>query len=129
MKKTVMLKKNYEFKKVLSRGRFFKGKIIEIVILNNPKEINFLGIAISKKNGKAFQRNRIKRLIRESYRNIENNIVIGKDIVILVKRTVSLSSQIKYKDIFLDMIDIFDRAKIIKKEEEKKNEENMYIFN
>ena len=46
MKKTEMLKKNYEFKTVLSKGKFFKGKEIEIFILKNNKKRNFLGIAI-----------------------------------------------------------------------------------
>ena len=34
MKKTEMLKKNYEFKTVLSKGKFFIGKEIEIFLLN-----------------------------------------------------------------------------------------------
>ena len=35
MKKTEMLKKNYEFKTVLSKGKFFIGKEIEIFLLKN----------------------------------------------------------------------------------------------
>ena len=35
MKKTEMLKKNYEFKNVLSKGKFFKEKKIEIFLLKN----------------------------------------------------------------------------------------------
>ena len=31
MKQTEMLKKNYEFKKVLSKGRFYLGKQLQIV--------------------------------------------------------------------------------------------------
>ena len=46
MKKTEMLKKNYEFKNVLSKGKFYRGKEIEIFILKNNKKRNFLGIAI-----------------------------------------------------------------------------------
>ena len=55
MKKTEMLKKNYEFKTVLSKGKFYKGIEIEIFILKNNKKRNFLGIAIGTKNGKAYQ--------------------------------------------------------------------------
>ena len=71
MKKTEMLKKNYEFKNVLTKGKFYIGKEIEIFILKNNKKRNFLGIAIGAKNGKAFQRNKAKRLIREAYKNLE----------------------------------------------------------
>lgn len=49
MKKTEMLKKNYEFKTVLSKGKFYKGIEIEIFILKNNKKRNFLGIAIGTK--------------------------------------------------------------------------------
>ena len=33
-----MLKKNYEFKAVLTKGKFFKEKEIEIVVLKNNKK-------------------------------------------------------------------------------------------
>ena len=77
MKKTEMLKKNYEFKTVLKKGKFFIEEEIEIFILKNNKKRNFLGIAIGTKNGKAFQRNRAKRIIRESYTKLENRLIEG----------------------------------------------------
>ena len=116
MKSTKMLKKNYEFKNVLSKGKFYIGKKIKIVILKNKKNINYLGIAISTKNGKAFQRNRIKRLIRETYKNLENNIILGRDIVVLMKKNIDIKN-VKYKDIFEDMENIFINAEMIRKEE------------
>ena len=42
MKKTKMLKKNYEFRKVLSKGKYYSGKNIEAYVLeNNKKDCNF----------------------------------------------------------------------------------------
>ena len=60
MKKTRMLKKNYEFKNVLFKGTYFSGKYIEAFIKKNGKKHNMLGIAISVKIGKAVKRNHIK---------------------------------------------------------------------
>ena len=40
MKKTEMLKKNYEFKAVLTKGKFFIEEQIEIFILKNNKKKN-----------------------------------------------------------------------------------------
>ena len=37
MKKTRMLKKNYEFKNVLTKGKYYGGKQIEIFVLKNNK--------------------------------------------------------------------------------------------
>ena len=116
MKKTEMLKKNYEFKKVLSRGKFFSKERIDIVILKNNKNLNFLGIAVSKKNGKAFQRNRAKRLIREAYKVLENKLISGNNIVILLRKNFNIKN-LTFKDVLYEMEELFKEAKIIKKED------------
>ena len=41
MKKTKMLKKNYEFKHVLSKGKYYSGKKIDAFIKDNNKNYNF----------------------------------------------------------------------------------------
>lgn len=81
-----MLKKNYEFKRVLNCGKYYGGKQIEAFVLKNNTQFNMLGIAVSKKIGKSVSRNRIKRLIRESYRLQEKELVKGNSIVILWKK-------------------------------------------
>ena len=83
MRKLNTLKKNYEFKNVLSKGKFYIGKQISIYILKNNLKTNVIGIAVSTKECGAVQRNRIKRLIRENYRLIKNNLKEGYDIVFL----------------------------------------------
>ena len=117
MKKTEMLKKNYEFKTVLSKGKFFEGKEIEIFILKNNKKRNFLGIAIGTKNGKAFQRNRAKRIIRECYTKLEDKLIEGNSIVILMNKNFYIDD-IKFPEVYDEMLKVFQKAKILKKEDE-----------
>ena len=117
MKKTTMLKKNYEFRTVLTRGKFFKEKQIEIFVNKNNKNKNFLRIAIGTKNGKAFQRNRAKRIIRECYTKLENQIIEGNSIVILMNKTFNIEN-ISFAEVLKEMQKIFEDAKILKKEEE-----------
>ena len=83
MRKIKTLKKNYEFKNVLTRGKFYIGKQVSVYVLKNNKKTNVIGIAVSTKKCGAVQRNRIKRLIRENYRLIKNNLKQGYDIVFL----------------------------------------------
>ena len=113
MKQTVMLKKNYEFKIVLTKGRFYLSKDLKIVVLKNKKDIKLLGIAVSTKNGKAFERNRIKRLIRESYKVLEDNIQNGYSIVILINKNIDINNM-KYIDILTQMEKTLKKAQLIK---------------
>ena len=117
MKKTEMLKKNYEFKNVLTKGKFYIGKEIEIFILKNNKKRNFLGIAIGTKNGKAFQRNRAKRIIRECYTKLEDKLIEGNSIVILMNKNFYIDD-IKFPEVYDEMLKVFQKAKILKKEDE-----------
>ncbi len=117
MKKTMMLKKNYEFKTVLTKGKCFKEKEIEVFILKNNKKRNFLGIAIGTKNGKAFQRNRAKRIIREAYTRLEDLVSEGNSIVILMNKNYPIDN-ITFSAVFEELDKIFKFANISKKEEE-----------
>jgi len=110
MKKTNMLKKNYEFKYVFSKGKYYGGEIIEIYLLRSNR--NKLGIAISKKIGKSVVRNKIKRLIRENYRQIEINIKKGNTIIFLFKKDIDIKKA-TFCDIKKDMENIFKKANIL----------------
>ena len=118
MKKTKMLKKNYEFKNVLTKGKYYSGKRIEAFIKynNSNNNINFLGIAISSKIAKAVKRNKIKRLIRESYKSLENNIDTSNSIVFLWKKKVNIE-EATYENILKDIEYILKKANIFIEEE------------
>lgn len=111
MKKTKMLKKNYEFKKVLSKGKYYSGKNIEAYVLENKKNYNLLGLAISVKTAKAVKRNMIKRLIRENYKILENDIINGVSIVFLWKKGRDIKNA-RYENIKNDINYIFDKANL-----------------
>ena len=111
-----MLKKNYEFKYVLSKGKYYSGENIEAFIYKNNYEYNLLGLAISTKIGKAVKRTMIKRLLRETYKGLENNISNGYSIVFLWKKKVNINNA-TYNNIKKDMNSIFDKAQLLVKEE------------
>ena len=98
MKKTIMIKKNYEFKNLFSKGKFFYGQFIHMYIKGINKPYNKLGIAVSWKHGKEVARNRIKRLIRENYKIFEENIKLGTSILIVINKEKDIK-EISYYDI------------------------------
>ena len=113
--KTKMLKKNYEFKQVFAKKNYYSGKYIEMFVIDNNKNENYLGIAVSKKAANSVKRNKIKRLIRENYRQIESKIVSGKSFVILWKKSSKIED-IDYYNIKNDIEIIFNKAKLLKEE-------------
>ena len=112
MNKTKMMKKNYEFRSILAKGKYYSGQYIEAFIRKNKLNINFLGIAISVKIAKAVKRNHLKRLIRESYYQCEKAISTGYSVVFLWKKKVDIKKA-TFKNIENDMKDIFKNANII----------------
>ncbi len=114
MKNTIMLKKNYEFKNLFSKGKFYYGDFIYMYIYKNSKNYNKLGIAISKKQGKAVKRNRIKRLIRENYKNFESRIEKGINILIVINKEKNIE-EISFKDIEKNFNNILKKANVLVK--------------
>ena len=90
MKKIKTLKKNYEFKNVLNKGKFYIGEQITVYIIKNREEVNRIGIAISSKTCNAVKRNNIKRKIRENYRLLENKLKQGYNLVFLWNKKKSV---------------------------------------
>lgn len=113
MKKTVMIKKSYEFKKVFSKGKFFHGKNISMYIQKHNSKRNRLGIAISGKAGKAVKRNHVKRLIRENYKNFEEKIESGLNIIIVTNKNRRIEDM-SYYDIKNDFDEILSKAGVLR---------------
>jgi len=116
MRKIETLKKNYQFRNVLTKGKFFYGKQILVYIRKNKIGKNRLGIAIHTKFAKAVKRNRLKRLIRENYRILSKRIVPGNDIVFLWNKKVEYQKA-DFFQIQKDMETIFQKAGIFIGEE------------
>ena len=114
MKNTIMIKKNYEFKTLFSKGKFYYGDFIHMYIKKGNSSINKFGIAISKKQGKAVKRNRIKRLIRENYKNFESRIEKGTQILIIINKEKNIE-EITFKNIENNFLRTLKKSDILVK--------------
>lgn len=110
-----MLKKNYEIKNVMKYGKFYGGHYLDFFIKPNKKNKNFICVAVTKKTGNSVIRNRIKRILRENYRLLEENISLGYDIVILWRKNVE-SKNATFLNIKNDFEFILKKANIFIKD-------------
>jgi len=102
------LKKPSEFSKVYKRGKSFADKNIVVYYMPNQLGFTRVGFSISKKVGNSVVRNRVRRLIRESFRvNFES---FGSYDFIFVARV--RSSEVEYHEITKSLKYIFKKISL-----------------
>jgi ribonuclease P protein component len=122
MKYTQMLRFNYEFSRVYNRGVFASGKHVVVHCFKRPKnlrhnlisirkDINRAGFTGSRKIRGAVRRNRARRLLRESFRRIESDLIVGYDLVIMVKYAEPLPS---FQEVDTDLKRLMKRLSLLK---------------
>ncbi|MCM0647018.1 ribonuclease P protein component [Clostridium swellfunianum] len=104
------IRKNIEFRTVYRRGKSFSNQLLVLYIFKNKKEINRVGISVSKKVGKSVIRSRVKRLISESYRLNNNSIKKGYDLVFIARVA---SNDKSYFEIEKSLKNLFKKAGLL----------------
>ncbi|MCC8161151.1 MAG: ribonuclease P protein component [Oscillospiraceae bacterium] len=103
MKNTQSLKFNSDFRRAYRSDNAVGGYTV-VYARKNKYSFNRLGLTVSKTIGKAVVRNRIKRLMRESYRLAEDNVKKGYDIIIVARNRARGKTQEQIqKDILYSM--------------------------
>ncbi|MDO5123892.1 MAG: ribonuclease P protein component [Eubacteriales bacterium] len=85
MRKFLTLKENRDFRRAYSRGRSYVSPILVTYIIKNNQNNLRIGITTGKKIGKAFERNRSRRIIRAALREIYSDLENGYDIVFVAR--------------------------------------------
>jgi len=96
------LRKRREFLEVYGRGRRVHTRTLVLYFLSNTCSNHRLGITVSRKIGKAVVRNRIKRVMREIFRDHQLSMA-PVDLVVNAKRAAAHAS-------FWDLRDDYFRA-------------------
>lgn len=113
MKVTLSLKKNSDFQRLLKKGKWNRGNYLSVYINKNNYTNNYIGIAVSKKGINSVKRNRIKRIIKEAYRSIENDVELGYNIVVAWK-TKNRYEEATYMNILIDLKNVLTNLNILK---------------
>ena len=83
--KSEIIKKKDDFRILIHTGKKWHGNCFRVFFLKSDRRQ--VGFAVSRKLGKAHQRNRIKRLMREMYRKQKNTIGPYK-LIVLAKNDI-----------------------------------------
>ena len=86
------LRSNAEFARVYRLGRRLRGDHFALILLPNGAEHSRLGISVQRKTGSAVRRNRIKRLVREAFRQSPALLPAPCDVVCTVRPGFVLDS-------------------------------------
>ena len=95
--KYLRIKKNSDFQKLFKKGKKVFSPYLTLIYF--PSDSLSMGIAVSKKHGKAVKRNRIKRLVRAAFSDCCDNLS-GKFSIIVLPRISDEYSYRKMKDGF-----------------------------
>lgn len=114
MKKEERVRKNSQFRYIYKRGKSYSNNILIMYIIKNNKRINRIGFSVSKKIGNSVVRNRVKRLIREGYRNNRYGFEKGYDIIFIARPGIS---KMTYHEIENSILLLIKKGGLIKEGE------------
>lgn len=134
--KNVAITENHLYSKAYTKGKKFSGRLCAVFVLKdysakrlmkaNPQKefVNRIGLSVGKKFGKATQRVRAKRIVRQAYRNIERDekerLKKGFLIVIAIRdgchgaKSFEVEKELRYA---FDRLDMFKQAQKDPKEQ------------
>lgn len=111
LSKSEIYRGKHDFNAVHSKGRSFANHALVLLVVRDERYNGKVGFAAGKKLGGAVIRNRVKRLLRETYRLNKNSL--RRDCgMILVGRKFLVTA--KFADAQKAFLEICKRAKLFK---------------
>ena len=115
------LANNRQFKSVLDRGRRLSNGILTLYMAENDCSYPRLGVSVGKSCGRAVVRNRLKRLLREAFRQNQDKIPSGFDYLLMISPArLKKTGTVKVRDLptyeqirnsFLSLVNSADMSK------------------
>ena len=105
------LKRNSDFNYVFKKGQSSPSKYIVFYFAPTKNTSPRIGIVVSKKIGKAVTRNHVKRLMRESLRKYQDDIISNVNLVYIVRSGIE---NLSYEDVDKLIYETLKKNKLLK---------------
>jgi len=89
MLKPNVLRRKKDFSAIYNKGRSIGERYVVLFCKKNNLDYNRTAFLASKKVGNSVLRNRARRLMKESYRELEKNLVSGYDLIWIARNTIN----------------------------------------
>nr|WP_290669333.1 ribonuclease P protein component [Ardenticatena sp.] len=109
------LRASADFDRVRQRGKAYRNRWIVLLVLPNGLPHSRFGFVVSKRMGKAVQRNRLKRRLREIVRQLwqRGGVRGGFDVVLIPRAAATIADFATLTDA---VCDLFDRAGLLEED-------------
>lgn len=111
MLKQNVLRKKKDFSFLYNKGKSVGERCLVLIVRENGLSYNRRAFLASKKVGGSVERNRARRLLRESYRAYEDRIRTGYDLVLIARKNII---DLKCADVKKSMEAAMKRLKVLK---------------
>ena len=109
LKKDILRRKD-DFSSIYKRGKSIGERYIVLFYKKNGLSYNRIAFLASKKVGNSVQRNRARRLMKENYRFLKDDINSGYDLIFIARNTIN---ERKADEVYKSMHNALVKTKLI----------------
>jgi len=111
VKRKFRLVRSADFQRVRRFGKAFPHSLMVVVVCSNEIEALRIGVVAGRVVGKAVQRNRAKRLLREAAQPYLTQIAPGWDILLIARRPLAAAKFQRVQEVLATQL---RRAKVVR---------------
>ena len=105
------LRKKKEFTALFKEGRVYTGRDLQLFVLPRPDGLRKAGFVFSRRIKSSVQRNRLRRLLRQAYRQNKERFLEGHNLLLRVNRPLKKAGLAMIE---AEILDLTRRAGILR---------------